>query len=690
MTSPNRSMRKSAFFLLVMFVAPPGVFSAPAAEELPPHITPGEAKRGSLLMRTDGGGFVAAPLLRTAVRMQVTGLINRATVRQQFSNDSDDWVEAVYVFPLPENAAVDHLRMEVGERVIEGVVKERQAAETDYANARAAGKRASLVSQERPNIFTTSLANIAPRETVSIEIEYQHLIEYTEGRFELRFPLVVGPRFIPGAPMVAEFTGSGWAANTNEVPDAGRITPQVVGPERGKINTVAIRLELNLGIELEDIESLYHPLDVKSVGTRGYDIVLAAQDIPADRDFVVRFRPSAGEEPTAALFTEEYEGYEYALLMLMPPQRRSVASVPRQVIFVIDTSGSMDGSSIRQAKQALAAALAQLDSRDQFNVIQFNSQTSSLYPQPVPVSARNRAEGRSYIDRLDAGGGTVMAPALALALAQEETGGMLRQVIFITDGNVGNEDALFELIKSSLGDSRLFTVGIGSAPNSHFMRGAARYGRGSFTHIGAVEEVRPQMDRLFRQITSPMLHDIAFDPGGVADLEVWPLRIPDLYRGEPVLIAMRAPNLPLAVTVSGELAGKRWRSEAQLHGGQGRRGVHVFWARRKIAALMDEQRGHPSDPAIRQAVIKTALSHHLTSRYTSLVAVDVTPVRPQADGLQTTAVPTNLPAGWNRAKVFGRLPGTATPARVQMLAGGLVIAIAVFLLAGFRRGRHDA
>jgi Ca-activated chloride channel homolog len=662
-------------------------FVAAAQEEGLRPLTPGEAESGTLLMRVDDG-LVAAPLLRTAVRMQLTGLINRVTLRQQFNNATDEWMEAIYVFPLPDNAAVDHLRMRIGERVIEGAVKERETANAIYAEAKAAGKRVSLISQERPNIFTTAVANIAPRETIAIEIEYQHLIDYRDGGFELRFPLVVGPRFIPGAPAVTRFSGTGWAHNTAVVPDAARITPPVAPPGQAKGNRVVIRVDLNLGIALEQIESPTHAIRVQSENERHYRIGLATQDTAADRDFVIRFRPRAGDEPTAALFTEEHHGHEYGLLMLTPPPLARAVALPRQVVFVIDTSGSMAGSSIRQAKRALATALAQLDLRDRFNLIQFNSLTTSLYAQPVSVTATTLREGRDYIDRLNAAGGTMMAPALELALAQGAVEGAVQQIVFITDGNVGNEDALFALITSRLGANRLFTVGIGSAPNSHFMRRAARHGRGSFTHIGAVEEVAPLMDGFFRRITGPVLHDIKIDWGDGAKLEVWPRWVPDLYRGEPVLISMRARKLPATITVSGRIAGRDWRVVAGLRGGQGRQGVHVLWARRKIEALIDRARAGGDVPGVRRAVIETALAHHLTSRYTSLVAVDVTPVRPPSAQSKTTNVVAKLPAGWNHAKVFGRLPRTATPARLQMLIGAGLILLAV-LLIGARRLRSE-
>jgi Ca-activated chloride channel family protein len=282
------------------------------------------------------------------------------------------------------------------------------------------------------------------------------------------------------------------------------------------------------------------------------------------------------------------------------------------------------------------------------------------------------------VERLDANGGTeIMGPLLA-ALEDRAEHTPLRQIIFITDGCVGNEDALFAAINTGLGRSRLFTVGIGSAPNSHFMERAATFGRGSFTHIGTPSEVSLRMGELFAKLENPVLADIELvwpDP----DAEAWPARVPDLYSGEPVVVTARLATLHGDLEASGVRAHQAWRTGVKLSVRKESAGINRLWARRKIAALMEDRvRGIPEDE-IRTQVLEVALAHHLVSKYTSLVAVDVTPSRPEDAALKSGAVPTNLPAGWQFEKVFGQLPKGATPGRFYLLTALLALAGAVAL-----------
>lgn len=637
-----------------------------------------QVKRGSLLLAS-GGVARQAPMLKTDVAMQVSGMLARVAVSQRFRNPGSEWVEGTYVFPLPEGAAVDRMRLRIGERLIEGEIRERGAARKAYEVARRAGKKASLLSQERPNIFTTAVANIAPGETVQVEIEYQQTIPYSQGQFRLRFPLVVAPRYIPGTPLgspeVTTFQGNGWAQDTPEVPDASRITPPVVDPSEGPVNPVSMDIRLDPGMPLSRLESVYHAMTEERDEQGVYHLALQESTVPANRDFELLWVPGTGSAPQAALFNEQWQGAEYALLMLMPPVAPPAGAhqVPREVVYVIDTSGSMHGDSIIQARAALKLALARLTPTDRFNVIQFNHQTSALFTRAVAATDNNLRRARSYVDRLVADGGTEMLPALQRALGEQAERGVLRQVVFLTDGSVGNEQALFSLIHQRLGDSRLFTVGIGSAPNSFFMTRAAQFGRGTFTYIGKVAEVGEKMAALFSKLETPRLTDIEIHWPEDQSVEMWPARIPDLYQGEPVLVALKMtqPNLPL--TLTGEAAGTPWRQQVTLRGGSARSGVHQLWARRKIADLMDRKAQGVAEPAVRKAVLEVALAHQLVSRYTSLVAVDKSASRPEDQGLQSKAVPANLPQGWSAPRVFGSLPQTATAAEWHLLVGLLLL-----------------
>ncbi len=668
----------AALTIMLIFFVPPVHGSETTPRMAPMSVD--QVQRGSLLLRMASGGVsVDAPMLKTDVKMNVSGMLARVSVQQKFKNISKDWVEGIYVFPLPEDAAVDRMRLRIGERIIEGEIKEKAEARRTYEKAKREGKRASLLRQERPNMFTTAVANIGPDEEVVVEIEYQQSLHYDQGQFKIRFPLVVAPRYIPGTPVLQDevkgFQTSGWAKDTDQVPDASKITPPVVDPSHGKINQVSIAVDLDAGFPLSQLNSSYHKIDQSKDKQGVHHITLSAGNIPADRDFELTWQPTSDHAPQAAMFREDWSGDEYALIMVMPPAKSASIRIPREVVFVIDTSGSMHGQSMDQARSALQLALTRLQSDDRFNVIQFNSDTDALFGTAMPATQDNIQHAMNYVAGLHADGGTEMLSALQLALRDKAPEGMLRQVIFLTDGSVGNEEQLFSTIQQQLGSSRLFTVGIGSAPNSFFMTRAAQFGRGTFTYIGKVGEVKQKMATLFSKLESPVLRNISINLKDSDKVEVWPKRIPDLYLGEPLVLALRMQQPMTELQLSGMLDAKSWSRKIGIKGGANSSGVHLLWARRKIADLMDQKARGSDEGQVRKAVLDVALTHKLVSKYTSLVAVDKTPVRPVNQSLQQKQIPTNLPHGWSGKKVFGSMPQTATPAPLNFLLGlfGLLI-----------------
>jgi Ca-activated chloride channel family protein len=661
-----------------VLLAAPAVLFAQERPEPEPTIGLGDVGQGSLLFATDTPGrYVPAPVQSTEVEIAVRGLVLEARARQSFHNPGDEWLEGVYVFPLPQNAAVHAMRLEIGERIIEGRIEEREAARKIYQQARKDGRKASLVEQERPNIFTTSVANIGPGEKVAVSISYQQILDYDSGRFELRFPMVVGPRYIPGSAIATRSTtGTGWAFDTDQVEDASRVSPPVLHPDQGTVNRIRLEVLLDVGMPLERLNCPSHAAQIERTAAGIHRIFL--DNVPADRDFVLEWTPARGSEPRAAIFTEELEGSYYVLAMLMPPDDSFTESVrlPREVIFIVDTSGSMGGTSIIQARDALILALEQLAPEDYFNIIEFNSSFTRLHHRSVPAMPAAIDEAKRWVAGLNADGGTEMMQPLLAALEDVEEHTPLRQVIFITDGCVGNEDALFQAIRRELGRSRLFTIGIGSAPNSHFMEQAASVGRGDFTHMGTPSEVALRMGEFFAKLENPVLADIELqwpDP----DAEFWPEPIPDLYAGRPVVVTARLGTVHGELVASGIRASESWEARTALSVGAARAGVNRLWARRKIASIMDQRGRGVSEDVVRPQVVEIALAHHLVSRYTSLVAVDVTPTRPIDEKLSTGAVPTNLPAGWKHEKVFGALPKGGTASRLYLLTALLAIALGV-------------
>jgi Ca-activated chloride channel family protein len=371
--------------------------------------------------------------------------------------------------------------------------------------------------------------------------------------------------------------------------------------------------------------------------------------------------------------------------MVVPPEPEVLpgSRMPRETVFVIDTSGSMEGTSIAGARKALTMALERLNPEDRFNVIEFNSVTRSLYPESRRALPQNVEQASRWVAALQARAGTEMMPALRAALDGAGEDGPVRQVLFMTDGAVGNEEELFQFIQQHLGRSRLFTVGLGSAPNSHFMTKAAEFGRGTFTYVASPAEVDEKMSALFRKLEAPVLTNVelAFDD---AKAEAWPARIPDLYAGEPLVVVARLASAGGGVAVRGQRLGETWSRRLRFSDAAEDTGLDRLWARRKIAGLMDSFAAlsvSPERDAIRRRVIDVAFAHHLVSDMTSLVAVDVSPTVARGVVCEARPVPVNLPAGWSYEHVFGEMPQTATPGRLYLVIGlgfglaGLALAV---------------
>ena len=700
------------------------------------EITPAEVTNGALLFKTDVvGRYIPASTVSTDVDINVNGMIARATVRQTFVNESSQWLQGIYVFPLPEDAAVDHLKMIIGNRIIIGEIQTRKKAKQIYNKAKQAGRKASLIEQHRPNIFRNSVANIGPNETVVIEIQYQQTVSYQlvkendniyssgngnqanpyNGKFSLRFPMAITPRYIPGVHPARQRAGkvineqisansvSGWAINTDQVPDASEITPPIELTPRIKHNKITLRVELNAGFDIESLTSKYHKISKVHHGKGVYTVSILPDETEQsvnhmDRDFSLSWQTAIGKHPKAAVFSEKINQHFYHLLMIMPPTEfdNAIKPLSREVVFIIDTSGSMGGASIRQARKALSLAIDKLKPRETFNIIEFNSTAHKLYPRPVQASLYNKKHAIDFVNNLQANGGTEMASALHLALDNQQlnkeqypVNKKIRQVIFLTDGSVGNETYLFSLIKNKLANSRLFTVGIGSAPNSHFMKKAASFGRGTFTYIGKVSEVNEKMTALFNKLESPVLKNInlQFNAGNNTknlNVDSLPKQQPDLYLGEPLLIVSRSAEKLIDLFVMADRQVNRWKMDFKIEQAKKSSGIGVLWARSKIAQLSDKMLDVKSDSTqseqLKSKITRVALQHHLVSRYTSLVAVDKTPSRPLSELLKSQQYKNNLPKGMDKNKVFKQLPQTATSAQLDFIKGSLLLILAFAML----------
>ena len=675
----------------VMYMDSANAETQPNSHSVDPHassiVTLDQVRQGSLLTKGNfPGQYQPLPMINTDVDITISGMIARTHVTQSFHNSSDNWIEAIYVFPLPEDSAVDHMSMTIGERTIEGIIKEKAQAKKIFEQARQQGKKASLIEQQRPNLFTNTVANIAPGETIRVSIEYQQLSGYDNNEFSLRFPMAITPRYIPGNSIkgASSITGSGWAINTHQVKDASQITPPLhTGSDN--FNPVTLKIKLDAGLSLDVVSSRYHKINQYQDSQNIYHIELDKSFIAADRDFELVWSTNTAETPEAALFSQKIGADYYQLIMLMPPHNsESLADtqpMARDVTFVIDTSGSMYGTSIQQAKQALLLAIDRLRLHDRFNIIQFNSNTEQLFQQNKLASFHHVQLAKNYITNLHADGGTEMLPALQLALHTETYDQTVKQIIFLTDGSIGNESELFDLIHQKLGDARLFTIGIGSAPNSYFMRKAAQFGHGSYTYVSNINEVQEKMLALFNKLENPLMTQLTINFDNKDKAEIWPEKIPDLYKGEPVVLAIRSSSPPQNIQFNGLQTFSPWSYSLSSSSISDNPGIAIYWARQKIASLMDSIHQGASKDDVRHAVTELALDHHLVSKYTSLVAVDTTVSRPENRLLNKKNIPSTPPHGQltNGQQISQptQLAQTASPASRHILFGSILLFLAL-------------
>jgi Ca-activated chloride channel family protein len=665
------------------------------------HATNTINSAGELEINANNGQPKIALLLDTAINGEVNGMLANITVKQTFKNNSDDWVNGRYVFPLPEGAAVDSLKIQIGERIINGVIKEKEVAKRTFEQAKRSGKKAGLLQQHRPNLFSIAVANIGPQENIIATITFIDRVDYQNDTFSLRLPTTLTPRYIPNAPIklspeqrlkrekqlhseleenqhVDISTGNGWAANTARVPDANNITPPQTYSNTGQTShRFSLDLVVKSGLNLQSISSDSHPISYHESGTE-ISIALTNGHELMNSDLTLSWNPIIGTAPKAALFQQVLEKDYFSMVMVTPPAVSATVSLPRDVTFIVDSSGSMAGQSMAQAKQALRDALNYLNAGDRFNIVDFDSQYRPLYSQSQVVSYDHIEQAKKMINGLNADGGTEMVGALKFALQSRNDKAYLKQIIFITDGSIGNESELFKLINKELNDARLFTVGIGSAPNAYFMSKAAKFGRGTYTYINDLAKVQTTMAELFAKITKPVLRDVVID--WPTEVEQYPARIPDLYAGEPLNIMVRSSKPIDTVKVSGTMLNTPWAQTLNIaqNGRQQANNLDTVWARQKVGKLMDQYHtGELSQDQIKPQVVKLGIDHHILTKFTAFVAIEATPSKPLEMNAKQKSVTNLMPKGSAMPT-----PNTSTSSALLCLLGALLILLSTAIKRG--------
>ncbi len=645
--------------LIIAALSSSAAAAVPARAAVSPPIGAGE-----LLWRSPAG-LVPLPVVDVRVSLRVTGVMVRGVVDQTFTNPTREVVEAVYVFPLPDRAAVDALEMRIGARRITAVVREREQARATYEKARSEGKKAALLDQERPNLFRSAVAGIRPGESIDVTLQYVEELDYEGGVFDLTFPLTYTPRYRP----------------EESVSDPLRSGAFLPG-RAATLPRASVEVHLEGGLPLESVRSVSHDIRVEEDGT-GRRITLEGAPVLADRDFVLRFELAGGAIPGGAVFVEDRPEGRYALAMLIPPigDTEPGWGLPTETLFVLDVSGSMAGPSIRQAKRALLRALEALRPGDTFNVMAFNDRSEVLGQQFLPASETELGDARRFIDGLRADGGTEILPALlrALRLMAEADPWPVRRIVLITDGAVSNEERVLSEVTGRLGECRLHLIGIGAAPNRFFMRRLALLGRGTQEIITSLAEVEARMNAFLGRIDRPVMTDLELAWEGATPESIYPETLPDLHAGEPLFVSIRlAPGSgETKAVLTGRLAGGSRGVDLRIvEGAPAGSGVATRWARARVDALLDRLRRGAAEAGIRRDVIDLARGFNLVTRYTSLVAVEEIPT---TDGRwRSLPVPAALPDG---SELFGMLPQGGTVAPLALRAGWILIAIGLSLTA---------
>jgi len=652
--------------------------------------TPANDEAGFGTLTTARGGL---PLHALDVHTRIDGLLAEITVGQTFVNPTDEPLEAVYIFPLPDRAAVTRFQMQVGSRVVEGVLKERGQARQEYTQAIEQGQRAAITEEDRPGVFSMRVGNLMPRERATVQLTLVGPLAYSDGEATFRFPLVVAPRYIPGIPLSGPSVGAGTVSDTDAVPDASRITPPVLLP--GFPNPVHLSLTVDVypsDLDCSDFRSALHS-GLEVISDSGVRRILLQPGERLNRDFILRFRVGNGSLRTALTLTPDAVGSREGTfaLTLLPPVSPSQATRARDVVFVLDRSGSMGGWKMVAARRALARMVDTLTERDRFTVYAFDD---SIEKPPTfadlglqPATDRNRFRAVEFLAKVEARGGTEMAQPLSMAAHLLASGQAQREkvLVLITDGQVGNEDQILQSLARDLKSVRVFALGIDQAVNAAFLRRLADLGGGGCELVESEDRLDEVLDNVHRRIGTPVLTSLRLEAAGlqlVSDTLV-PSRLPDLFAGAPLQILGRYRGAEGSIRVSGTetTGGSWWRSVTARPGDSG--AVTSVWARSHIRELEDRfVTGQGDLSRLEKRIVETSLKYGVLCRFTAFLAVDREEAPNKGGRRDKVLQPVDTPAGWEMpqapaaapatfgfaARSLGAMPAAATPPPPQPVA----------------------
>ena len=630
--------------------------------------------------------------------VEINGLIAYVEIKQTFVNPHAIALEGTYQFPLPEDAAIKRLMIKVGDNEIVGEIMAKNTAKVVYQQAKSQGRKASLLEQQQANLFINKIANIPPQASVIVTLTFMMPVSFSQGNFDLRLPLAMTQRYQPKLsqplsenPQVAkasELTEQRIAYSADKLPaqlqasttKAPSHLPSIVSSQS------SINISLNSGIAITAISSASHKIVMRALNSHqnAYFITLNQAKVVAHKSFVLSWRLLASEQAKISSFTEQVADEYYTLLTFFPPKTDLAQVIARDIIFIIDTSGSMQGSAMEQAKASLSLAILQLNDKDSFNIIAFNDTTELLFSGTKMAAGHHIKKAQQFISHLMADGGTEMYRPLSNALMMKKSAVQaaqaIRQIVFITDGAVANEFELMQLLENAQGDFRLYTVGIGAAPNGYFMKKAAQFGRGRYVFIQSQSDVQQKMSDFMTKISQPAITniDLIINSRVHQHLEVYPKSIPDLYFDEPLQIAIKSQFPITSLQLTGDTVTAPWYQELIIDSEQSSTGISSLWARRKIESLLDSLVSGADKAKVKFQVITTSLKHQIISPYTSFIALE----KQQKDGL-LLAKNTVFKA---HESLMVAMPKTALGWKLQFLLGMALLLLVTMSEAIILRG----
>ena len=647
----NQLLPKSLLILILSVLALPVLIALYVPEATVAAQTSDTS--GSLtVIDSSGNAKSMCPLKHTEVKAEISGFISRVVVTQQFENPFTEKIEAVYTFPLPQNAAVDDMTMIVGERTIKGKILPREEAQAVYEAAKSSGQRAGLLDQERPNIFTQSVANILPGEQVKITISYVETLRYENGAYEFVFPMVVGPRYISGTPAGdGQNRGNGFAPDTDRVPDGSRITPKPAPPGMRSGHDISLEVTLDAGLIVDNIDAKSHPVNIQRPNPRSAHLRLREGSTIPNKDFILRY-DVAGQKMQDAILAHRSGRGGFFTMILQPPERVTPEDVtPKELVFVLDTSGSMSGFPIEKAKETMKLALDNLYPSDTFNLITFSGDTHILFPQPVHATRANLRRAQAFLQSRSGEGGTEMMKAIKAALEPSNRQSHVRIVCFMTDGQVGSDMEIISEVQKHQ-NARVFAFGIGESVNRFLLDKMAEAGRGDVEYVSLSDDGSAAARRFHERVRNPLLTDISIDWNGLPVADVYPKRIPDLFGAKPVVLTGRYSSAGRAtIRLKGKVAGNDFARDIPVELPETMASHDVLaslWARARIDDLMAQdyagaQAGNmPAN--LKDTITQLGIEYRLMTQFTSFVAVEEMIV---TDGGQPRRidVPVEVPAG---------------------------------------------